>query len=77
MNIDGTFYINFDDGDQENNVPADRVRVIIDRDCYGEVFAVNANPAVSVMGGKRIGDRIEADWRNTGAWYPGNYLFKY
>lgn len=67
----GRVDIEYDDGDREENVPLDRIRRLLpsmERDTGAESdHAAKEEPQESYM----EGDRVEANFRNAGQYYPG------
>jgi thiol-disulfide isomerase/thioredoxin len=66
---DGTFMVVYDDGDMEDNVPPDFVRV----------FGSTAAAALQLGGAAyrvKAGSRVTANYRDTGKWYEGLCLKK-
>ena len=55
-----SFAINYDDGDKEDGIPADRIRAM---------RLVPAEPAAPAA--FFVGDRVEGNWRGLG-WFPGH-----
>lgn len=58
---DGTFDLDYDDGEGEARVTADRIRVV----------APTPEEQSATGGALKENDRVEANYRNRGKWYPG------
>ena len=61
VNTDGTYNIGYDDGDAENDVPADRIRA------FGDPAADDGAHSQSLQ----VGQKVEANFAGEGKWYPG------
>ncbi|CAN0506066.1 unnamed protein product, partial [Discosporangium mesarthrocarpum] len=76
VNLDGTFNIDYDDGEKERGVPEDMVRSTAGggRDTNRTRKLSESNDEKNRAGGTRLreGDKVEARYRGRGKYYRGN-----